>query len=151
LKARDELGAGIDDALVLLDISPVAQRLNSARGRARADRDKEPAFFTDLDDAARIVGSGDAALDGDVVRPFEGAAPRLRKIDEIHLSAELEEFVFGVEELQLAAVARREFEYRDARFHMPNIPNSSRTLRYASSRRAGYAARHIGRGGGICS
>src|SRR5579864_7458577 len=36
-KRRDELRARIDDTPVLLDISPVTQRLNSARRRARTD------------------------------------------------------------------------------------------------------------------
>src|SRR6266436_428631 len=80
-KRRDELRARIDDAPVLLDISPVTQRLNSTRRRARTDRHEIAAFFTHLDYAARIVGSSDAAFDeGDIVRAFEGAAPRLGKI-----------------------------------------------------------------------
>src|SRR5208337_2771607 len=131
---RDELGARIDDAPVLLDISPVAQRLNSTRGSASTDRDKKAAFLAHLDDAARIVGSGDAALDeSDIVRPFEGAAPRLGKIDEVHLSRELEQFVLGVEELQLASIARGELEYCDARLHRFDVPNSSLTVRYENT------------------
>src|SRR5581483_4040989 len=77
---RDELGAGIDDAPVLFDIRPVAQGLDSARRRARADRDQIAALLADPYYPARIVGSGDAAFDeGDVVRSRHGAASRLRK------------------------------------------------------------------------
>src|SRR5208337_487536 len=133
-EGRDELGARIDDAPVLLDIGPVAQGLNSTRRRASTDRDKKAAFLAHLDDAARIVGSGDTALhESDIVRPFEGAAPRFGKIGEIHLSRELEQFVLGVQELQLAAIARGELEYRDARFHMFDIPNSCLTVRYENT------------------
>jgi hypothetical protein len=65
--------------------------------------------------------------------PFEGATPRFGKTNEIYLSGELEQFVLGVQELQLAAVARGELEYCDARLHRPDIPNSALTVRYENA------------------
>src|ERR1019366_3495200 len=60
-----------------------------------------------------------------VVRAVEDLRTRLEKIADLHFACDVEEFVFQIQHLQLAAVTGSQFENRQARFCIACHQNSS--------------------------
>ena len=112
----DKLRAGVDIAGELVDVGPVAQGLNSARGRTGANGDQVFAVPAHALDALLFVGRGDAPFDqADVVRRRQLAAAGFEKIGDLDGPHQVQQLVFQVEELQLAAVTTGELENRQFR------------------------------------
>ena len=94
----------------------VAERLHPAARRAGADRDHDVGLAPDLPDLVLLLRRRDRSLDErDVVRTGFEAARRLGEIDDLDRAGELEQRPLGIEELELAPVARGHLEHRDAR------------------------------------
>ena len=144
----DEPGRCVDRRQKVVDAAPVAQGLDAAGRRAGAEGDEDAALGTDLVDTLDILGGGDRALDeAEVVRPGHRAGAGLEEVVDLHVLGQFEEPVRGVEQLQLAAVARGELEDRDPRFPAGDVGRRVRG-RHRSGRRPGARA-GIVRGHGV--
>ena len=110
-------GRGVDGADELVDVLPVAQGLDAAGGGAGADGDQLVAVAADLLDAAGVVVGGDGAFDqADVVGALQHGPAGFGEVGDVDGAGDAEEFVLGVEEAELAAVAGGELEDGDAGF-----------------------------------
>jgi hypothetical protein len=117
--ARGERGDGgrrrVDGSQKLVDPAPVPQGLDATCRGAGADRDQKPALAADLADPLHVVGRGDRALhESHVVGPRHHLRPGLEEVVDLHAAGELEQPLLGVEQLQLAAVARGELEHGES-------------------------------------
>ena len=123
-QGRDELRLRVDDREELLDVAEVAQGLDAAGRRARADRHEPLRRGSHLADARRVCRGRDRALDErEVVRSGGVRAAGLEEVRQLHLAGQREQLVFAVEQRELATVARRELPHRERR-----LPREARSL-----------------------
>ena len=123
---RDELRRGVDEAGEVLDVGEVAQRLDPARGRAGADRDERLRHAAHLLDPLRVVRRRHRAFhDREVVRPLHLGAGRLGEGGDLHLAGDREQLVLAVEQGELAAVARANFQTASFGFPLTSSRTSS--------------------------
>ena len=116
VERADVLRVGVDDRAEAVDVATVAERLDTARGRAGADRDEQVRFPADLVDPLGVVRGGDRPLDErHVVRPGDHRRGGLREVGDRDSSGDGEQLVLAVQEAELAAVARRELPDRQRR------------------------------------
>ena len=108
---RADIARGsVDRRHKLLDVAPVAQRLNAPGGGTGPERDEIPAVAANLLDALGILGRGDRALNQrDVIGPLHHLRPRLKEVVDVDPPGNLQELALRIEQLQLAAVAGGEF------------------------------------------
>ena len=106
VERRQVLGVGVDDRAELLDVGPVAQRLDAAAGGAGADGDHELGHLADLVDPLDVLRRGDRALDErDVVRALDHGAGGLGEVGDVDGLGDAQQLVLAVEQAELAAVA----------------------------------------------
>jgi hypothetical protein len=87
-------------------VAEVAQRLDPAGGRARADRDQRLGLRTDLADPLGVVRRRDRALDQrQVERPGCGVRRRLGEVRDVDRAGDRQQLVLAVEQAELAAIA----------------------------------------------
>ena len=109
----DELGLGVDDREVLLDVGEVAQRLDAAGRRAGADGHQVPGDRPHLPDALDVVRRRHRALDeGQVEGPRPSRPARLEEVGDLDGAGHRQQLVLAVEQGELAAVARGELPDR---------------------------------------
>ncbi len=97
-------------------VGEVAQRLDTAAGRAGTDRDEGRRLAAQLGDLARLLGRADRALDEeDVERTRRSPRGRLGELDDVDPIGDRQEVVLEVEQRQLASVAGGELDDADAR------------------------------------
>jgi len=133
----DVLGLRIDDGQEFVDVLPVAQGLNPPCGGARPDGHHCLRHLSYAHDPLRVVRRGDGALhQREVIRPIDLAAGGLGEIGDLDGAGNLQEVVLGVEESQLATVARGEFPHGESRFeraHSSGTRRRSATCAYGST------------------
>ena len=113
----DVVGPRIDDRGELAHVLEIAQCLDAARGRARADGDEMLRGATDLMNALGIVRRRDRAFDErQVVWPAHHGARRLDEVRDFDLARDGQQLVFAIEQRELAAVARGELPHGQLRF-----------------------------------
>src|SRR5207248_3050012 len=101
----------------LAGVAEVAERLNSSRGGTGASRDENTALAPDGANPGRVMRRGNRALDEpDIVGAAQHFGGRFREKGNFDGPGEREEFVFEVEDAQLAAIAGGEFENPDSGF-----------------------------------
>jgi hypothetical protein len=117
LQRADELRRRVDQADEFAGILPISKRLDPAGSRARSNGDERlgpAAYFLD---ALCILMRGDGAFHQcEVVRPSPHGPAGLREVSNFNRSSYGQQFVFGVQQTQLAPVAGSELEYSDSRF-----------------------------------
>ena len=128
----DEPGAGVDGPDVFVDVAAVAERLHPARRRACSDRHQEARALADRSQLFQLFRGGNRTLDeGDVVRAVVHRRGRLGEVRDRDRAGQFEQRVLGVEQLELAAVARRHLEHGHAgglrRAHSSSTSSSSLT------------------------
>jgi hypothetical protein len=117
---RTDVLRGIDRADKFVDVTGIPQGLDAARGCARADGHQLAALPPDLLDALGIVVRRDRPLHQTyVVRTLHRRPRSFGKVGDLHRARHGQQFVFGIEQTQLAAVARSELEHGDLRFFRP--------------------------------
>src|SRR5271170_5739991 len=114
VKRRDVLWARVDGGNELRDVLEIAQRLNSAGGRAGADRNKRPGLASDLQYAPGVLGCGDRAFHQRyIVGPFDRGAGSLDEPGDLDTFGKGQELVFAIEQTKLASVARGKLPHRE--------------------------------------
>src|SRR5271166_4523443 len=106
LQRLDVVGPGVNDGNELFHVLEVTQRLNAAGGGASADADEEFRGATNAVDALGVVRRGDGALDqGNIVGALDYSAGSFGKVGDFNGVGDSKQFVFAVEEAELASVA----------------------------------------------
>ena len=96
-------------------VGQVAQRLDAAAGRARADGDQGGRLAAQADDFVDLLGRADRALhEKHVEWALRPARRGLRELDDIEAFSDRQQLILEVEQRQLAAVAGGELDYSDA-------------------------------------
>ena len=124
----------IDCGRKLADFGEVAQRLNPAGGGAGPDRHQAARAPAHAQNALRVGRRRDRALDQrQIVWPRHYAPRRLGEIGDVDPLGEREQFVFAIEQAQLATIAGSELPHRE--FRLP--PGHSRHLTTPAWAKAG--------------
>ena len=124
----------IDCGCILAKVGEVAQRLNPAGGGAGPDRHQAARAPAHAQNALRVGRRRDRALDQrQIVWPRHHAPRRLGEIGDVDPLGEREQFVFAIEQAQLATIAGSELPHRQFRLS----PSHSRHLTTPAWAKAG--------------